>query len=65
MKEYDYIISDTNQLTEYQQFYCEKGLCHVIQIMEDFDCYECEVLEPVESEGFVFYLEFGDKISLS
>jgi hypothetical protein len=65
MKEYDYEILSMEQLDEFQQFYCDKGLCHVIQILDHIGYYECEILEPHNLGGQVFYLEIGDKISLT
>ena len=61
MKEYDFEIQSLDQLDEFQLFYCEKGLCHVLQAIISIDSYECEVLETEE----IFYLEIGDKISLN
>ena len=61
MKEYDFEIQSLDQLDEFQIFYCEKGLCHVLQALQEFDSYECEVLETEE----IFYLTIGDKISLN
>jgi hypothetical protein len=53
MKEYDFEIQSLDQLDEFQLFYCEKGLCHVLQAIITIDSEE------------IFYLEIGDKISLN
>lgn len=65
MKEFTFEIESLEQLDEFQQFYCEKGLSHVIQVMYFIDSYCCEVIEANEFEGDIFYLEIGDKISLN
>jgi len=65
MKDFDYEIQSLEQLDEFQQFYCEKGLCYVLQAIHSIDSYQCEVIEPCENEGEIFYLEIGDKISLA
>lgn len=60
MIEYDFEITSTEQLDEFQYFHHPKGLCMVLSVICEFDSYECE------SEcGEVFYLQIGDKISLN
>ena len=74
MKEYTFLITDLEQLDDYQQFYNELGLCQVVGIIEDpnFDCncgYEYEVIEPYrdfeEELGAIYILAIGDKISIT
>jgi hypothetical protein len=65
VKEFNFEIQSLEQLDEFQQFYCEKGLCHVIEAIYNIDSYQCEVIESDFCEGEIFYLEIGDKISLN
>ena len=65
MEEFNYEIQSLDQLDEFQVFYHKYGLCHVLQAMDSIDAYQCEVLEPCDSEIDIFYLEIGDKIRLS
>lgn len=60
MIEYDFEITSLEQLDEFQYFLHPKGLSIVLSVMPEFDSYECE-----SESGETFFLQIGDKISLS